>query len=668
MKKLLYLTLLLAVVAGGCTKELDGNDANPALAYDPTHVVTVATTIGESDNRTATRGTPITNVSAMTTLGLFGTHTGTANWNAATDVPSLMFNQQLTRNGTTGAWSYTGTPILWGSTAVTEKYTFFAYAPYATADNGISVSSSATTVGVPTLTYTVPTDVTKQPDLMVALPQIDLRRGTIVPLDMRHALTAVGFEIGGSGEQVTDISIVGVHTTGTLSMDGGTIVWSNLSGAATATSYAASINKDPGQNYYTANSDISNGLIAGNGYLMMIPQTLSATAKVVVSFNDGTKREISLTGGVWGPSRQVTYRITAAATVEFVVKNTDELYNHPTTVTGLFAGDTYTLPVAPPVRKEYTLVEWSTVNAPTGGTAYQPGATITLARGVNKLYPRWRQNSSDIIYFTGDDQLKIGRWLEVPLQLSDLVYFKFGSVIGMRSTAAFALSQIVYNPSNQSVGTGGSITGWGATNRLPGIPGWNSSDQSTYTSQPDTSLNVSGSKYHTLSNITQGKGDPCKLIGLTIAEIKNGTKIDNGLWRMPTHEENLAFAGLRGMTATYQPSPAPAISAYPAYDTSRTPPGAWLPVGGGSHFNQNTGRFINTSNGSFLPAMGLRNDVGTILSANTALYYWSNTPVTGTAISAYRLSIFGVADIRINAIPANQATPIRCVRQAVVVD
>lgn len=41
---------------------------------------------------------------------------------------------------------------------------------------------------------------------------------------------------------------------------------------------------------------------------------------------------------------------------------------------------------------------------------------------------------------------------------------------------------------------------------------------------------------HTLENIKAGKGDPCRLVGLSESEISSG-KVDNKLWRMPTAKE-----------------------------------------------------------------------------------------------------------------------------------
>ena len=51
-----------------------------------------------------------------------------------------------------------------------KKYSFFAYYPLASSTNGVTMNSTASTVGAPTLTYTVPswTDPSVLPDIMTA--------------------------------------------------------------------------------------------------------------------------------------------------------------------------------------------------------------------------------------------------------------------------------------------------------------------------------------------------------------------------------------------------------------------------------------------------------------------------------------------------------------------
>ena len=213
-------------------------------------------------------------------------------------------------------WVYEGDPVGWDYISTSDKYSFFAYTPFATGvqsvnnptGNGIVVQSSLCDAGVPTITYTVPENVVAQPDLMVAMvkDQTPIQYG--VPLRMEHMLTSVGFNIIGKGEQITSISISGVATTGTRSLDPGSTTWQY--GEKTSTNFSSSINFDAGKDYYTATRDISTDLMKSDSYLMMIPQILDNSAKVIVGINNKPNKEISLAGQPeWRPGIKVTYTI-----------------------------------------------------------------------------------------------------------------------------------------------------------------------------------------------------------------------------------------------------------------------------------------------------------------------------------------------------------------------
>lgn len=301
----------------GCSKDdadysYGGSDP---VGYDPARVVCITA-------NSVTRGTPVGDVSDMTDMGVYCSSTGTVNWNEnnVSHVPNHMLNERLVRNSSTGVWEYENTPVEWAANTSDDRYTFFAYAPFGTGiynsssndeGNGIVVNGSASTPGIPTLTYTVPADVTKQPDLMVAVPRKDIRPlGNPVNLQMEHALTCVGFQVSGEGEKVTGISISGVRMKGTLAMDGGTVTWSSLGAVDTSTDLSASINCDAGENYYTTTPAMSTNLLKGDGYLMMIPQTLGTDAKLTVTLDGNETREIPLNTHVWQPGKRITYNIT----------------------------------------------------------------------------------------------------------------------------------------------------------------------------------------------------------------------------------------------------------------------------------------------------------------------------------------------------------------------
>lgn len=296
MKRIVIVTISFWL-CWSCTKEEFFGPGSSG--YD---VVEIAT-------QPVTRGTPISEESQMTDMGVFCAYTGTSDWTPS-DVPQKMVNRKLTYTaGTPGSWVYEGTPEKWNSASAHDRYTFFAYAPFARAEHGMAIHETA--AGVPTLTYTVPADVTAQPDLMVGVPRKNMRpTNTPVIFQMQHALTCVGFQIAGDGNKIAGIAIRGVSMTGTLSMDGETIFWSDLGPVNTTTDFTASLNTDPGQSYYTATPTMSTDLMKGDGYLMMIPQELGPHARIIITEADGNEIEIGLDAKEWLAGRQVNYKIS----------------------------------------------------------------------------------------------------------------------------------------------------------------------------------------------------------------------------------------------------------------------------------------------------------------------------------------------------------------------
>lgn len=284
----------------GCTVEEMVNEKN--VKYDPSGIIEILT------KQPITRGTPITNEDEMTDMGVFCSYTGTNDW-TVTDAPDKMFNHKMIYNA--GKWDYDGIQEKWNATTVDDRFTFFAYAPFASSANGIQVNGTSATKEIPTLTYTVPTDVTKQPDLMVAIPRKNTPPlSSPVTLQMRHALTCVGFQVAGDGNKVSGIAIRGVSMSGTLSIDGNSISWSNLGPVDTSTDFSASLNTDEGKNYYTATPTFSTNLMKENGYLMMIPQTLGSEARIIITEEDGNTIEIGLDTYTWQPGKQTNYKIS----------------------------------------------------------------------------------------------------------------------------------------------------------------------------------------------------------------------------------------------------------------------------------------------------------------------------------------------------------------------
>ena len=97
-------------------------------------------------------------------------------------------------------------------------------------------------------------------------------------------------------------------------------------------------------------------------------------------------------------------------------------------------------------------------------------------------------------------------------------------------------------------------TNYGAYFQFGSIIGWNWNDiNATYNPTRNTNLIIwnpawnNGNKAvaHSYSELSQGRGDPCRLAGYTVEEIRvaidNGRTLDNTQWRLPANAENIEY-------------------------------------------------------------------------------------------------------------------------------
>ncbi|MDR1671542.1 MAG: hypothetical protein LBR57_03385 [Alistipes sp.] len=233
--------------------------------------------------------------------------------------------------------------------------------------------------------------------------------------------------------------------------------------------------------------------------------------------------------------------------------------------------------------------------------------------------------------------LEVGTWgdqVTASNYASVMAFFKFGGVVGFDLTGNFTSGQMTavkFNPTNTTWTSYGDNT----TSGTGIIPGY------TYSS---SILDVSASTYHNSTNVPLGKGDPCRLVGLTVAQIKAGS-IDSGQYRLPTLSENQAFLG-----STSNQS---AGSAY--YTVS----------GGWSSSDPGIGTFpAGNSPGTLLPAAGFRSSIsGSAGFQGTDGYYWSSTVRDSTYgyILFFISSIVSTSNNSYDSYAEGYA--VRCVRQ-----
>jgi len=230
--------------------------------------------------------------------------------------------------------------LLWPSNG---KVRFFAFAPTIedfnnitndiTNDDGslelsdklqkgsLELSDKSQHKGSPTLTYTVPKDVTKQVDLMTVSKSVTAATTPDVELDFGHALTAVQIKCGSGmlAGKITEVTISGIYGTGTHVI--GSDTWENQTDITSYTiSKEISLPSDEGA---TDKTHVSEGTpIAGtetdNLTFMLLPQTLPEGATITIKLITGENNteltlSASITGQKFEAGKIVTYKVSPSS-------------------------------------------------------------------------------------------------------------------------------------------------------------------------------------------------------------------------------------------------------------------------------------------------------------------------------------------------------------------
>lgn len=186
---------------------------------------------------------------------------------------------------------------------------FYAYAPYKDASFTLNDNNK-------TIHYTVPTDVEKQPDFIVAKSEgksfTSSSANTPVDLQFSHALTAITFSVSDDMEKgvINSIKIEGVMGEGDYDLS--TNAWS------VSSSSAASYNVPISAGGLAVGTGTVN--LAANATLMMIPQKLGSGAKVTINFTPTGKSakeaSFSLGGTTWVAGNHVTYLLSTTKIIK----------------------------------------------------------------------------------------------------------------------------------------------------------------------------------------------------------------------------------------------------------------------------------------------------------------------------------------------------------------
>ena len=304
MKKSIFLSVLALAAVVSCQKsEIVDTKFNDAIGFE-TYVGRDAMTKASVADETSLQSTG---------FGVYGYYTATADYTDG-NVANLMSKQEVTytpgAEGAAGTWGYTPAKY-W--TNGSDKYTFFAYAPY-----------SLTSESAPTVAYTVSNTISEQIDVLYSNNNMDITKRESVAFKFEHALaritvkaksvmtpkTANGTDYDNTFH-VKEITLKGeFNTTGTLTLgkvetktvDGQTVKdavakWDATVGTGGnynffTTTDKAVIADDPATtdvvekpNYLTA-TDTNYGTIKEKNYLMVIPTNMvSNPATLVVKYS-----------------------------------------------------------------------------------------------------------------------------------------------------------------------------------------------------------------------------------------------------------------------------------------------------------------------------------------------------------------------------------------------
>lgn len=269
---LLGLAALAAVTLSSCQKDqvvnqVEEQDAIEFSTYVGRNAQTKASVVGLEELKTG--------------FGVFAYH----HENAFSDASELnfMFNEKVYFGAD---WMYDNTKY-WPNDG---NLSFFAYAPYIEDVAANDIFNGLHTLnqdGAPVLKILIPTDVSKQSDLLYADPIKDVNKGTVnsnnndadhsspegvINFKFNHALSKIGFSVQTESNQkvaIKEITLSGkFNSQGDISLNDGTY---SLTDNSTSQDYALS---------YDYSNYISGGaptpINATEGYIMVIPTNLSS--------------------------------------------------------------------------------------------------------------------------------------------------------------------------------------------------------------------------------------------------------------------------------------------------------------------------------------------------------------------------------------------------------
>lgn len=236
-----------------------------------------------TDNPTFTRGTQITDADGMSSFGV------------TAFLGSQKYMDHIEIKKSADSWK-PETDYFWLNG---KPLDFYAWYPYNSAEgaSGIPAGMTLNQEDFSSISYTVPTDVSKQEDLIFAVNKnaSEPKDGKATSLDFKHSLAAVKFVVGDlpTGTKVTSVALKGVKYKGDLAVTAGNngaaqLAWSNL--ATDTENFTQATDKKVKEN------DTDNAITKADQTFFMMPQTLPDDAEVEVVVEDEKASKVTLTG------------------------------------------------------------------------------------------------------------------------------------------------------------------------------------------------------------------------------------------------------------------------------------------------------------------------------------------------------------------------------------
>ena len=267
----------------------------------------------------------------------------------------------MSKNGTGSDYNASG--VYWPGAS--KIATFFAVAPKDCSGASITANS-----GGPQITYTVPQEVSKQEDFLLAVAKDITCDGKNAPnpLTFNHALAAIKFEVGTltGYSSISNVEISGVNNKGTLSSFE-TPSWTGQTIDGSTNTYSTS-----------SLSDV----------MFLMPQTIPDGAKLKVTFSDGTNSnafEADLNGTLWQVGHQYTYELSVnkvTGTFYFTVDNVNAAQNSTSAtlnVSSYFQNDANNTQI--PIK--WNVSSCGATISSIGGSDTEISRTVTLSFSAN---------------------------------------------------------------------------------------------------------------------------------------------------------------------------------------------------------------------------------------------------------------------------------------------